>query len=538
MTASEKTSTMMWIKQLSTTTIHTLSGKIRGYMTGSPLKRNIIIGVLAWLSINCLVFMMVQNKIKAVENTFYTDGAIQALALSEKIGESLLENDILSLNVAIGEETEKEGVEFAAVLDHQGSVLVHSDPSRINAPLEALTNGRKLRRVDGVDILTGKNPEGEKLIQYNKDVTYSDIKIGMVSIGASVKSLEGMLSSYRINRILFIALSAAAAILILFFAERTRKNRAEKTRKEMEDTSLVGPYVLTKKIAQGGMAELFLADYKREDGFKKTVAIKKVLPHLAENRDFINMFIREARLAALLQHPNIVQIADFGKIQNAYFLAMEYVDGKNLAEIMAHLKRGLDVDMAIFIITKIAAGLEYSHTKTDDQTGTQLHIVHRDISPQNMLISYQGEVKISDFGISKATSEPSLTQAGVIKGKLSYLSPEQAAGGEVDHQADIYALGLVFYEILTGKRLYRFSSDIEAIRSIPKMIIPAVKEQRPDIPDALNDIVMKCLEKDKSVRYQGAKELKKDLLNLKNKLTLTYDISSLSKFMRDNFTPD
>ena len=131
------------------------------------------------------------------------------------------------------------------------------------------------------------------------------------------------------------------------------------------------------------------------------------------------MFIREARLAALLQHPNVVQIADFGKIQNAYFIAMEYVDGKNLAEIMGFLKKGLPVDLAVFLILKVSNGLHYSHSRKDDKTGNPLNIVHRDISPQNILISLNGEVKLSDFGISKATSEPSLTQAGVIKGKLS-----------------------------------------------------------------------------------------------------------------------
>jgi eukaryotic-like serine/threonine-protein kinase len=297
----------------------------------------------------------------------------------------------------------------------------------------------------------------------------------------------------------------------------------------------IGPYLLTRKIAQGGMAELYLADYIREDGFRKTVAVKKVLPHLADNRDFIDMFIREARLAALLQHPNVVQIADFGKIQNAYFIAMEYVDGKNLAEIMGFIKKGLPVDMAVFLVLKISNGLYYSHTRKDDKTGIPLSIIHRDISPQNILISLNGEVKLSDFGISKATSEPSLTQAGVIKGKLSYLSPEQAMGQDVSHQIDIYALGLVFYEILSGRRLYRFANDIEAIRTIPKMTIPPIISTRPDIPAGLNDIVMKCLEKSTVKRYQTAQELNHDLSKLKNRMGVTYDASDLALFMRANF---
>jgi len=214
---------------------------------------------------------------------------------------------------------------------------------------------------------------------------------------------------------------------------------------------------------------------------------------------------------------------------------MDYISGKNLGEIMAHLKQGLPVDLSIFLIMKLCMGLTYSHTRKDDRSGEPLYIVHRDISPQNMLISFQGEVKIADFGISKARSEPSLTQAGVIKGKLSYLSPEQVLGQEVDHQADIYALGLVFYEILSYNKVYRFDNHIEAIRSIPKKEIPPLISIRPDIPDELNRIVMKCLEKDKKLRYQSAQEIHDDLMNLKNKLNITYDASSLSNFMKENF---
>jgi len=321
----------------------------------------------------------------------------------------------------------------------------------------------------------------------------------------------------------------------LVFMDRISRAKAVKIRKELEGMNKIGPYLLTQQIAKGGMADLFLSDYLRQDGFRRTVAVKKILPHLAENQDFIKMFIREARLAALLQHPNIVQIIDFGKIQNVYLIAMEYIDGKNLAEIMVHVKEGLPVDLSVFVIMKICTGLQYSHDKTDDKSGNPLHIVHRDISPQNILISFLGEVKITDFGISKARSEPSMTQAGVIKGKLSYLSPEQALGRVADHQADIYALGLVFYEILSYKKIYRFDNHIEAIRSIPKVNIPPLISLNPGIPDELNRIVMKCLEKDKKLRYQSAQEIHDDLMSLRNKLNISYDASNLSDFMRKNF---
>jgi serine/threonine protein kinase len=255
---------------------------------------------------------------------------------------------------------------------------------------------------------------------------------------------------------------------------------------------------------------------------------------MAGNKDFIKMFTREARLAALLQHPNIVQIFDYGKIENAYFIAMEYIDGKNLGEILAAMNQGLTVEQTIFIILQISKGLDYSHTKRDEK-GKALNIVHRDISPQNMLISYQGEVKISDFGISKARSEPSLTQAGVVKGKLAYLSPEQALGESIGQQVDIYALGLVFYETLTGRRVYNFSSDVEAIRTIPNKEIEPLIKTMPDLPEEVNRIVMKCLEKDKDKRYQNASALYNDLLACRKELKITFDTAALADFMIENF---
>jgi len=283
------------------------------------------------------------------------------------------------------------------------------------------------------------------------------------------------------------------------------------------------------------MAELYMADYVREDGFKRAMVVKRVLPHLAENRDFINMFIREARLAALLQHPNIVQIFDFGKIQKAYFIAMEHIDGMNLGQIMSRLQTGLPVNMVVLIAIKISLGLDYSHKRKDDESGQPLGIVHRDISPQNILVSYQGEVKISDFGISKARTEPSLTRAGIIKGKIGYLSPEQALGQEVDHQTDVYALGLVLYEILTAVKVYRFDSDIEALRTIPEREIAPVNQIRSDVPEGLNRIIMKCLQKDKQLRYADAREWNDDLVGLKARLQIPYDASDLSNFMRKTF---
>ncbi|MCG8552138.1 MAG: serine/threonine protein kinase, partial [Desulfobacterales bacterium] len=174
-------------------------------------------------------------------------------------------------------------------------------------------------------------------------------------------------------------------------------------------------------------------------------------------------------------------------------------------------------------------------TKTNDDTGEPLNIVHRDVSAQNMLISFKGEVKISDFGISKARSEPSLTRAGVIKGKLSYLAPEQALGKGADHQSDLYALGIIFYEILSGKRLYKFENELEALSTLPTMVVPPINTIRTDIPDALNQIVMKCLEKDPGNRYDSGKMIYDDLAQFRKNRNISFDETHLIDFMAKRF---
>lgn len=537
MTVSEKVSTtMLWVKQFSTKTFSAISKKLFTIQFVERNKKSIVICLISWLIINIGGFIIYRNTSTGLKNDFYQKGISATQSLSVKTGSSLLGKDVLSLNVAIGEFAKMENLVFAAILDHKNNVLAHSDPEMINRPLMSLQDLRPVKSIDDVLIETGKGEDDNKpLFRFSQDISYSGIKIGKVYYLMSSTELNHALSRFRMIFLSMLFLSTILVAVILFFVDRIFRAKAIKIREEVQGMAKIGPYVLTKKIAKGGMAELFIADYIRQDGFRRTVAIKKILPHLSENQDFIKMFIREARLAALLQHPSIVQIIDFGKIQNAYLIAMEYIAGKNLGEVMAHLKQGLPVDLSVFLIMKICMGLTYSHTRRDDRSGEPLHIVHRDISPQNMLISFQGEVKIADFGISKARSEPSLTQAGVIKGKLSYLSPEQVLGQEVDHQADIYALGLVFYEILSYKKVYRFDNHIEAIRSIPKIEIPPLISLRPDIPYELNRIVMKCLEKDKKLRYQTTQEIHDDLMSLRNKLNINYDTSNLSNFMRKNF---
>ena len=537
MSVSEKVSTtMLWVKQFSTKTFSFISNKLLNIQFVKRNRKGVAICLIFWIVINLGGFLMYRHTATGLKDNFYQKGISATQSLSVKTGSSLLGKDILALNVAIGEFAQKDNVRSAAILDHENKVVAHSEPEMINRPLMSLRDIRQVKTVDNVLIETGRGEDDDiPLIRFSQDISYSGIKIGKVYYLMSSKQLTHALTRSRIIFLSVLGVSTILLALILFFLDRISKAKAIETRKKLEGMVKIGPYVLKEKIGKGGMAEMFLADYIREDGFRRKVAVKKVLPHLAENEDFIKMFIREARLAALLQHPNIVQILDFGKIQDVYVIAMEYIEGKNLGEIMAQLKEGLPVDLSIFLIMRICMGLQHSHTKTDDKTGESLHIVHRDISPQNMMVSFLGEVKITDFGISKARSEPSMTQAGVIKGKLSYLSPEQALGQEVDHQADIYALGLVFYEILSYKKVYRFNNHMEAIQSIPNKEIPPLISIRPDIPDELNRIVMKCLEKDKKLRYQSAQKIHDDLMNLKNKLNITYDASSLADFMRKSF---
>lgn len=437
--------------------------------------------------------------------------------------------------MAVNELQMMRQFKFAAILDHKNNILAHTDPGMIDNVFESLQNDKPIDTTDGSTITAGMSPDKTKVVSFFENIVFSEVEIGRVCVALSATELDQRLNRLRSFYLFGIVLTIVLLSIVLLGSDRWVRAKALKLKKEFESMQRIGPYLLQKKVARGGMAELYLADYVREDGFRRKVAVKRILPHLAGNTDFINMFTREARLAALLQHPNIVQIFDYGNIEHSYFIAMEYIDGKNLGEILSILKQGLSVDQAVFIISKISKGLDYSHSKKDDTTAEALNIVHRDISPQNMLISYQGEVKISDFGISKAKSEPSLTQAGVVKGKLAYLSPEQALGEQSDRRADIYALGLVFYETLTGKRVYSFKSDVEAIRSIPTMNIDPLSNVMPEIPAELNRIVMKCLEKNKGLRYQSASDLYRELAAFRKEHNITIDTSVLADFMRKNF---
>jgi serine/threonine-protein kinase len=276
----------------------------------------------------------------------------------------------------------------------------------------------------------------------------------------------------------------------------------------------MGRYELIRKLAQGGMAELFLARAEGPGGFAKTLALKRILPHLVEDPSFAAMFLSEAKLASRLHHTNIVQIFDCGRAGNSYYLAMEYIDGPNLRQLgrcASKLGGPVPLELCAWIVAEACEGLAFAHEFCDPATRKPLELVHRDVSLDNILVSQEGTVKVVDFGIAKAADQVHRTQTGIIKGKLSYMPPEQLRGQPLDRRVDVYALGVVFYELLTGHK--PFDATTEA--SIAKAIlfepwVPAVK-RRPDLPKGLQTILERALAKDREKRYPDCRAFQADL---------------------------
>ena len=275
-----------------------------------------------------------------------------------------------------------------------------------------------------------------------------------------------------------------------------------------------GQYEILERIAAGGMAEVYKAKRTGVEGFQKIVAIKKILPHIADDEGFVTMFADEAKLAAQLNHPNIIHIYDLGKIQaGGYFIAMEYVDGRDLRAIQQagrELGVPLPVSLAVYVASKVASALDYAHRRRDAE-GHELNIVHRDVSPQNILISYEGEIKLCDFGIAKAASKASQTQSGALKGKMQYMSPEQAWGKAIDRRSDLFSLGVVLHELLTGERLFRGDTDIGVLEKVRNADVPPPSRANPEVPHNLDAVVLKALAKDPEERYSNASDLLRDL---------------------------
>ncbi|HMI93892.1 MAG TPA: serine/threonine-protein kinase, partial [Polyangiales bacterium] len=267
-------------------------------------------------------------------------------------------------------------------------------------------------------------------------------------------------------------------------------------------------YRVIKRLEAGGMAEVYLGEAVSVQGFRKKVAIKRVLPHLAQNQSFIEMFLDEARLSARLDHANIVSVFDISKRDDTYFLIMEFVDGVNLKRILESLtKRGQRIRLvdAVHLAIEACRGLSYAHELHDEQ-GTPLGIVHRDISPPNIMVTRRGEVKLADFGLAKASTQIQTTDPGVVKGKFSYLSPEAANGLQVDARTDIFAIGIVLWEMLAGKRLFWGENDYATVKLIQKANVPRLAPLNREVDEAFEEVLIKALARDPKDRYQSARE--------------------------------
>jgi len=302
-----------------------------------------------------------------------------------------------------------------------------------------------------------------------------------------------------------------------------------------------GKYTLLEKIATGGMAEIWKAKFSGVGGFEKYLVIKSILPHLAEDKEFVDMFFDEAKISVMLQHSNIAQIWEMGQIKDEYFIALEYIAGKNLREIVKKCKsKGLhlSVEQTTYIIAETCKGLEFAHQKrTLPDIGHP--IIHRDISPQNIMVSYEGEVKIVDFGIAKARGvAEGKTQAGVLKGKFGYMSPEQARGQDVDHRSDIFATGIVLWELLTGQRLFLGESDFDTLERVKTMEIKYPSVFNPMVERELNIITLTALERDLNRRYQSAGEMQADLSRFLNIYHADFTPMKLSSFLKTIFEED
>jgi eukaryotic-like serine/threonine-protein kinase len=296
-------------------------------------------------------------------------------------------------------------------------------------------------------------------------------------------------------------------------------------------------YKVLEKIASGGMAEVFRAESAGLEGFKKTVAIKRVLPHLSEKKQFIGMFLDEARVSAQLSHSNCVQVFDIGVGDNTYFIVMEYVDGADLKGLIENRKKSntpFPVEEACLICVRICEGLSYAHELTDNN-GESLHIVHRDMSPPNVLITRFGEVKIVDFGLAKANSQLEKSEPGIIKGKFSYLSPEAAQGLPVDGKTDIFAVGIILWELLAGRRLFMGETDLETVRMVQQAKVPSIRAINPKVSVELERVMMKALAGDPAARYQTARDFGRDLNNMlfhMGRAVSSFDIAQLVEPIR------
>lgn len=294
-------------------------------------------------------------------------------------------------------------------------------------------------------------------------------------------------------------------------------------------------YVVSRKIAAGGMAEVLLAARTGTSGFEKLVVLKRILPHLKDDGQFLQMFLNEARLAALLKHPNIVEIYDVERTGGDFVVVMEYLSGEDLRYIIGHLRQErqpMDVGCACRIISDAAAALHFAHTATD-MDGKPMSVVHRDVAPGNILVTYDGVTKLLDFGIAKATTRATYTVPGTMKGKFAYMSPEHIQQMPLDGRSDIFSLGVVFWELLAAQRLFKGTNDAAVLKQVMERDIPPPSAFNPDLPAALDEIVMSCVDRDYNKRTPSARALREQLEELLTQTGRYVTTSQVAEWMKD-----
>lgn len=280
------------------------------------------------------------------------------------------------------------------------------------------------------------------------------------------------------------------------------------------DPQHYGNFVLVERIAVGGMAEIFRAKKLGAEGFEKELVVKRILPHFSEDEAFVTMFKDEARIAANLNHANIVQVYEFDECEGTFYIAMEYIEGKDLKRIMdagAKRQKPLLPAESVYIIAQVADGLHYAHSRT--YNNMPLNIVHRDVSPHNIMVSFDGDVKLMDFGIAKAAARSTKTQAGTVKGKCAYMSPEQARGKDLDGRSDLFSLGICLWEMLTGQRLFVGETEFETLSKVLKAELVPPRDLNPEVHPKLDKIVMQSLARDRDMRFRDLGAFKQALMS-------------------------
>ncbi len=303
--------------------------------------------------------------------------------------------------------------------------------------------------------------------------------------------------------------------------------------------STASSYEVLAKLAVGGMAEIFLARGASVAGVSRYVVLKRILRHRAQDVNFVRMFLDEARLAAQLQHPNIAQVHDIGRLGDSYFFTMEYVHGETVRAVLQrahHMRRPIPIGCVMTIVAGSAQGLHHAHER-NGMDGRALDIVHRDVSPSNLMVSYEGSVKVVDFGVAKAADRVHETVSGTVKGKISYLSPEQCRGAKVDRRVDLFALGIVLWEMLTTERLFKRTSDFENMTSIVHDAVPPPSSKRADVPPELDALTLKLLAKKPADRYQSGEELVEALEAVAARCGFVLSTAALGRYMREVFGP-